>query len=852
MATRFSNNDESDLNPGQTDYENKFNGPNDTNNDIGQLKDAEENPGHGQGTNDTGATQELWDNNVVGNSKNSPKPKGRFSFAKKKGPLAFIITILGVGGFGLATFFSPGILLIHFKEVMTNKFNAQLASADVRTTKMLITKTTSGSCGTVKILCKFKSMSDKQIDNFKKAGIEVIGEKNAFGYTKPTSFKYNDKSIPAAEFNARINNDPNFRSAVKLGYNPKFASLADSVWKKASNFLGISKKPINLSEGDDDAKLKEIQEEIKNGNNANAEVKAGDHKPGGGEYSEAEAAEANAAAREAREIAEAMTEGGTKSVAKSVLETASGRTVKGFVHMISITGPVDIACTAYTTMLNIAKAAKAVRALQLARYGMIFLNVADKIKAGKATDTEVSYLGKVLTTLTVSEDGKYKSATDSFGYKYAAFGDNGTMPTTASRFLAGGGLTGKLLGTNNKIKKTIGANPMKTCNFLSNWFVQATTFIIGGAAIILGLFPPIGIADAVKIALTAALELATAFLPALLDDIVAGVLVDSTTVGEDAGDAATSGTSGIMGTVAKFGGNAPITPTQAVKYDSIKEDIAAKYAEEDRIAHNPLDMTSTNTFMGKIASWLVPHTSKMTSSFSSFIYSMTSIITQSFSFIAPQRAYAATTNIESYEYCQDDAYGKLNLATDPYCNVTYGIPEVEDSPDPVVIAETLLNFIDPVTKENRPLINADDGKPKDQAYTKFVANCIDRTEPLVESPLGKETNYAPAGYNQPEHPGPTGRNAIDTGEPGASECMYNESSDIKTVTTSWCSDKKEPAPQPGKGLVYINASDTEVIGICERITGNVDLLKRTYYYLGNSFLYIHYIDSRVDDGMDGV
>lgn len=850
MAADFTKNN--DPNYIADEYGQKFN--------PGKLNDAEktsatgnENSGvddiNGANAAESKAAENKWDNNVTSKGTGVGKKAGLKNFLKKKGPLGLIGTTIIIGGFGLVTIFSPSFLLLHFKEVMTNTFNAQYASAYNRYNKTLLTKTTKGSCGAndVKIICKYKSMSDRQIENFKKAGIEVEGNKNLFGYTNPKSFRYNNETISAAEFDTRINSDPTFRSAVKLGYNPKFAGFTDKIWSKASNYLGISKKSINLSEGDDDTKLKNIQEEIKNGDNLGAEVKAGDKKPDGGTYSEDEAAEANVAAKKAREAAEEITEGGTKSVAKGVLETSAKRTVTSILHVINITGPVDTACTAYATTLNIAKAAKVVRALQLARYGMVFLNVADKIKAGKATDTEVSYLGKVLTTLTVSEDGKYKSATDSFGYKYAAFGDNGKMPTSASRFLAGGGFTGRLLGINDLIKKNVGTNPMKTCNFLSNWFVQGTSFIIGGAAIILGLFPPVGIIDAAKIALTTSLELATAFLPALLDDIVAGVLVDSTTVGEDAGDAAISGASGLMGTVAKFGGNAPITPAQAVKYDSIKEDIATKDAEEDRIAYSPFDATNVNTFMGKIAFWLVPYTSKMASSFSSFINSLASIVTRSFSFILPSNVYAVTSNVESYEYCQDNAYNELNLATDPYCNVTYGIPGIESSPDPAVVAETLLNFIDPVTKENRPLIDADEGKPKDQAYTKFVANCIDRTEPLVKS-----TNYSPAGYNEPEDSGPTGRDPIDTGEPGASECMYNESSDIEPVTTEWCKDNEEPEPHPGEGLVYINASDEEVIGICPRKDNDVDRVKRTYYYLGNSFLYIHYIDSRVDDGMDGI
>jgi hypothetical protein len=722
-----------------------------------------------------------WANNVSGATSDKTKSSGRFKLAKKKGPLTAIILTLVGGGIGIGGLLSPGLLLVQVKEAMVNKFNTQLASMDSRTTKLLTKKTTAGVCGTViTIRCKYSTMSEKQVANFEKAGIKVTSEeKTIFGRTKPTSFEFEGKTIKASEFTSTIRKDLKFRSAVKLAYNPKFAGFADSIWNKVSTKFRISKASEDLSGKTDEEKLKKVQEEVKVGSSNLEEIKAGALKPDGTPYTESEAIKAKAVLAEA----EALTEGGTVSTASKIL-----RPVGVVSEAVKISGIADATCTAYRTVKAIAVAAKVVRALQLARYAMLFLGVADQIKAGTAKAEDVSYLGKILTTETKDENGALKSATDSFGYKYAAYSEVGTMPTSASRFMAGGGLSGKLSGVISMINTNLNNAPDSTCNFLNNPFVQIGSFLAGALAWLGAETVVLGVWDVAKVAGIAAIQIATYALPSMLQDVVAGVLVDKTTVGEDAGDAITSGASGIMGNSAKYGGNSPMTPTEAAAYGNLTQSVIAQYNRDDSMNSNQFDITNSNTFLGKIVATLIPYASKM-SSLSGVLNSVMSVTTGSLAMISSPITKAASS--AEYSMCQDMDYRKLNIATDPYCNVVYGIPPSALQMDPIDVVNYLIDIKDPSDPSGMatlPQIDDATGGPIDIYNSYFVPNCINR-----ELPLG------------------TSEDNIDDG----SNCAFGKdilirSGGIRADGTSY------PA-------VYVN----------------------------NKYFYVHYIDQRVDSGMDG-
>lgn len=801
MALRVSDEDNEKLNPGQADYDRKFNALNNaekTGNIPGNssnnedIKEAEENPTK------TGSSD--WVNNVSGKDSSKSKGKGTLNFIKKKGPLTTIILTLVGGGLGIGGLLSPGLLLVQVKEMMVNKFNTQLSSMDVRTTNILTKKmgTTSGLCGSkITIKCKYSTMSEKQINNFKNAGIEIVAdeEKSLFGRTKPKSYTFEGKTINATSFSTEINTNPKFRSALKVAYNPKLGGFVDSFWKKAAQRLGISKKAAPIDGETDEAKLKSIQDDVSSGENKPSTVTEKDINPETGKnYTAAEVEAANAAINDAEQIAQKE----AKAAASMLddVESAAGFNMGKVANVIKLTGYLDGACEIYRGVKAVGLAAKTVRTLQLARYAMIFLNVADQIKAGTAKAADVSYLGKILTS--TSANGK--SATDSFGYKYTAYGDKGVMSTSASQFLAGGGLTGKLTSVTSKMENALGGKPKETCKLLANPFVSIGSLLAGiGIMLIPGanvVYSAKEIAQTVGVGVL--FGIATAVLPAMLKDIVAGVLVDGSTLGEAAGDAITSGSSGMMGSVAKAGGNAPLTPQQAVAYSNLSSNIAYQYAEEDRLAYSPFDASNSNTFMGSIVSNLLPYISKM-SSISGTLSSVASLSLNSFSFLSPQNTKAAS--VDDYTMCQDIDYKELGIATDPYCNIIYAVPPESLTKDPIDIADALIFQEDPQNIGSfMPQINEETGDPlAGSVYETFVTDCINR-----DIPLGIENE-----------------SAIEDDAKSGKECLFG----AKVLLKRW--------------------STWEWLGNPPALTEVI----HTKYITNNNF-YIHYIDQRVENGME--
>jgi hypothetical protein len=313
-----------------------------------------------------------------------------------------------------------------------------------------------------------------------------------------------------------------------------------------------------------------------------------------------------------------------------------------------------------------------------------------------------------------------KTATDSFGYKYAAYGDLGEMPLSSMQFMTGAGFAGELTNITSKIGSVLGGSPKTVCRVMNNFFVQAGGIAVGiGAAVGTG-GGSLTVGAATKAAAAITFGVALAYLPSLLKDIVAGVLVDENTVGESAGDAITSGASGLLGAVAFNGGNPPLTVEQAVAYKDLTQKVAGQYAEEDRLAHSPFDASNKNTFAGILLSRTLPYFAKI-NSIPSIVGSIVSVVSDSFASIIPKAKAAADTE---FTMCEDIDYRDMGLATDPFCNLIYGIP-VEDLEN-----ISPIEVLDKMSGE----INEETGEPiAGSGYETFVKDCMERETPFGDT-----------------------------------------------------------------------------------------------------------------------
>jgi len=750
MALRTTEDSDTKLNPGQSDYDRKFNGiaateeagtfddivnnyddnadDSQENDNIAKARDAEQNPDNG------------FRNNYTGKN-NSSKINGKVNFLKRKGPMGAIIGLLVGGGFGLAGLMSPGLLIVQMKEVMVNKFNTQLTSMELRSNKIINNKingATSGVCSSVvTIACKYSSVSDKQIKAFRDAGIEVEGNKTLGGRTKPTNFKFNGEDISPSEFNSLRNSNPAFNRAVRNAYNPKYAGFADEIWSKFAAKIGIKKTP-GVSGETDTERAQSLDEEVKSGTTetTSTHVTTNDIDPETDKpYTPEKVAQINDAADKFAAEAGAGIKAGESAL--SEVEPSISAGAKSLGNFFKVTGVADNACQAYGAVQTLGFAAKTVRAVQLARYAMAFLNIADQIKAGTAKPGDVAYFGGILTSIAYDAKSAVKNsrgaATDSFGYKFAAYGDVGVPDNFVAQFMAGGGLTGDLIRVTSAIKSVLQpVGGIASCKTLANPWVQTGSIIAGiGLMLIPGGQVAFGAKEAGQLALQVSYSVAMLVLPQLLKDIVAGTVTKGI-VGADSGNGFTSGAGSLMGGLANEGGNAAMTKPDAMAYNDAQTQVVASYNRDDASKLSPFDATNSNTFLGSIVSSLIPYYSRL-NTVGGTISSIGSLVSSSFASIFPKSSAASTTQYqESLDSCQDYDYQSLGIATDPFCNVIYGIPPRYLNKDPMTVLSDL-------TTKNQ--VDATTGNPVPGSdYEAFISKCIGRS-----TPLGPSTTTVPNG-----------------------------------------------------------------------------------------------------------
>ncbi len=667
-----------------------------------------------------------WTNNVgeAAKTKATSRVKGWF---KKAGPALGIGGTLGIGGFILLALTSPTLLVVQMKETMVGRFNTQLSSMEARSNKILYAKmngATKGFCNSkLTIKCKFTSMSDKQVKKLAAAGIEVVpsDRTSITGRVIPASLTFNDQEIRPGDFASTAGKDAEFRRALKQAYNPKYAGFVGKAWANVAERYKVNKQPPELNADEDEEKAKaKINEIAKEGTeDSGTRVRAA----GSAEcedsscYTEEQAEKVNADA----DAIDAGAKDG--SAASNVREKLSGINNGAVSSFFKVSAPFDYACQGYGALTTLSYAAKAIRAAQLVRYAVIFMGVADSVKAGVSPEPEdVALLGTILTTTVKStEDAsvtKVGAATDSFGYKYAAYGDSSASNNStqiANRFMAGGGFVGEMSAVTAAVLTPLGGREgaRATCGFLANPIVQGASIVLGVAS----LFVP-G-ANVAKIAASAAagvaVGVAIAVLPSMLADIVAGTVTQDI-VGEEAGNAITSGSGTLMSdALAAQNGNAPMTKEDAVAYNDLQTTTNDQYIADELIDASPMDATNPHTFLGSIAAALIPLQSS-----SNPVTTVGSLLTSTLANLTPSskalttEEYAKTLNV-----CKDLDVTEVNYAADPFCNVIRGIPPKYLGKDPLVVVDELVDAGD----------LTEDGAPSG-AYTEFITACITNEEPL--------------------------------------------------------------------------------------------------------------------------
>ena len=673
-------------------------------------------------------------------------------FRAKSSVITLAMLLFGSGGF-LTVFFTPSLALNQLTTMMTQSLNDQFHAVSERSDMLLQAKlsdVTKGSCGLVKIGCRFASMSDSQAERFKKAGIEVERKqgfllKNRGQITQMTFTAADGKkvSIKSAEELHRLSlENIEFAAAKTKAYNPMFATLTDKVVTNVLNRLKARKMPVS---GETD------EERRKNLNSAIGGETAGngrplvetDDKDKGTKYSV-----------DGEDISKEQADGakGLSTTIKNIREGGGFQSVaKGVLHGVGALGYLQTACSVYTladVTSGIVQVEKGAQAVRFAMTGP--LSTESAMRAGEATEGTVNFIANNGSTPmpaeNVADESKfgqqlngesvptttnpYAGTTmfDAKGYKYAAYHEAPeTVSLQESRFMLGGGTPSALDTTLSGVAGAVSPdNPTpqgvrQKCRIINHPLVTIASLGVGivlGAGSF-GLTTVAGIAGSVAVSMAAPY-----FMGQIADTLSAETFKDL--IGKDFGEGTYVGTAFFLSSIAKARGGKPLNKTEGKAY--LEKNLASTAAYEDTQRYiaraAPLDPTNRYSFLGSIVFGMIPAVEKSKTSASMAMMNMANILPTAFKTLSPTASAAAFTVPDNYLSCNDQRMIGAGVNGDFMCVAHYGETESGMKKRPVETANYMAQTgnIDP---------ESETGNAKDNGqawnYVKFLDECVNRT-----------------------------------------------------------------------------------------------------------------------------
>lgn len=664
--------------------------------------------------------------------------KAYIKLGKRKGPMiAIILTVVG-GGIGISALLSPSLLIIHMKETLAGILDSAGPAQSIRTNKVLYKKFKSAkfafeqsSEGNCNIRCKFGSMSDTMKRNFEAKGFKIDateGKGLAKGRWIIQSMEFPDGHVVknGAEF-AEATKDAARASNFKEVFNSKVVYFLNSKFGVIlREKFGLNKLANFTQSLKDEAtnKLTSTKEKINEAIRKTLKLPAVDPNANPKLTTEERVAAARANPKYTK-----------------VFAFIDGPLAK----TSNVTGIIQGICASYNVIKGVTYATKAAKVASIVGFAMIFLNAGDQIKAGDMDAATADALGTMLT----EPDANGKAATDSTGFKMAAFGDTGTTLSDEAQKTSIAP-SGTILASLTALAKlaavggTVSLLAMHSlCKGAGNWVVAiaqscpeqivvaATTGIetVGiGAAI--SAISCVGQMLVTMAAVNGAIGVAVG---AVTKAIIGGEIptLDGNSRGEMAGDAIYSGSSQIMGgTAAAYGLKAG--STAEIKQYAI--DTAIMKKQQDTIAsyearNTPLDIYNQYSFLGSIAKTLNVG-ALYNSSILSSIGNVLSIIPKSLATITSNIGADVDKKAQIYAkgQCNDSSLLSLGIDADAFCNPSYVMSSTELDNDIDTVTDYMINGISGgfIDKNTGAAIPGSD-------YQKYLDNCANRIAPLGDS-----------------------------------------------------------------------------------------------------------------------
>jgi hypothetical protein len=337
---------------------------------------------------------------------------------RKGGPIGLIISIILGGG---ALFFgSFSLLPVHIYENFLSKYDSGNTSYTLRTNRMLVNKltktATDGDCSFTGILCRFSRPSNYMLKQLAASGIEpldankqIISKNLLLPNNRPSNYRFTDSSgkthiVSAADFKTTLNSNADFRAAFHSALRTRLQVFSDSIFKSVATKYGFSKENTTKSATTEAEVNNTIAKEV--------------------------GADAKSSATDVEGLLKKTAKGETDKLGKSGIGNEVGLLAGGVCLVGDVPGILQ-------------RTARAYQMSQLIRIAAIFMTTVSALKAGDATQQQVSALGN---SLTMESGGG--SALNSYGMRHTLYND--TSPgndTTYKSFVPGGAVTAALVAT---------------------------------------------------------------------------------------------------------------------------------------------------------------------------------------------------------------------------------------------------------------------------------------------------------------------------------------------------------------------------------------------------------------------
>ncbi len=604
-------------------------------------------------------------------------------------------------GLALFSIFFIGISPVAFMKVMFNDLldhtSAMTDTSDsVMKTKLkgVNEKFVAGCASKMSVMCRLKSMSEKDALRLKANSIEVVEFKKIGTRIFPKSYKYKGGAEMDAEaFAAALKNDKGFRLSVRAAMNMKFFGTNGPVADWMLKMFGTSRAKSTVDGNTEEEKA--------------AKLKQGDvEKTLDLDPTRVPDTPDSPDTPEPDPKAKAQTESALKFTKLSVPEQ--------FVKTASITGMADLACTAKNMVGAANVTAKVVRNRELVQYAMKVIPSISAIMAGTGTEEDGRLIGRFFNDQDLrrevvdmsstfqgflSKNGVADVNATTANVKMKANPNYGNNVMSSSLYALSSGVgTAKQANTADNAKYALGMSPTlaggimgslagflstswlspvnsKTCAIVQNWLVRGAGLVVG----ILAMFTGAGEVNwANNIAMFVGMMVLMFALQNAISAMANGGGLYSDIDQDSTGRAAAfwTGAAGLSGSIAQGYGLQPGSKSGIVDYKLASLQTQQDYIALERQGLNPFDSSSPYSFISTLASNLQSKTSKNID-FASQLTNIFSLVSSAPTGFVNNTALASTIDSSRFEQC--DSYkseitdNNLNLNIDPdvQCNIRF-------------------------------------------------------------------------------------------------------------------------------------------------------------------------------------